>query len=166
MSRMVEEAKIEIASSSSETSIYVGVDSDRYKVNGKWFAKYSTVIIVHKNSKNGAKIFHETIELPDYGNVKQRLLQEVGFAISTVQEIAEVVGERHLEIHLDLNGNPKYKSNTAVKEALGWVRGSTGLDAVIKPDSFAASHAADHIVRNKGNMQFLQKCKEELELTN
>ncbi len=35
-----------------------------------------------------------------------------------------------------------------LKEALGWVRGSLGLDAKIKPSSFAATHAADHAVRH------------------
>jgi predicted RNase H-related nuclease YkuK (DUF458 family) len=40
-----------------------------------------------------------------------------------------------------------YKSNVAVKEALGYVKGTLGIDAKIKPDSFAATHAADHVVR-------------------
>ena len=42
----------------------------------------------------------------------------------------------------------KHKSNIAVKEALVYVKGTTGLDAVIKPNSFAATHAADHVVRH------------------
>ena len=36
----------------------------------------------------------------------------------------------------------------SIKEALGYVKGTTGLDAVIKPNSFAATHAADHVVRH------------------
>jgi predicted RNase H-related nuclease YkuK (DUF458 family) len=53
-----------------------------------------------------------------------------------------------MEVHLDINPNPKHKSSIAVKEALGWVKGSLGIDAKIKPDSFAATHAADHVVRH------------------
>jgi predicted RNase H-related nuclease YkuK (DUF458 family) len=52
-----------------------------------------------------------------------------------------------MEIHLDLNPSPNHKSNIAVKEAIGWVRGSFGFDPMIKPESFAATHAADHAVR-------------------
>jgi predicted RNase H-related nuclease YkuK (DUF458 family) len=53
-----------------------------------------------------------------------------------------------MEVHLDINPDPKHKSNVAVKEALGWVKGSLNLDAKIKPASFAATHAADHAVRH------------------
>jgi predicted RNase H-related nuclease YkuK (DUF458 family) len=86
--------------------------------------------------------------MPDYGNLKQRLLTEVQMAVSTATEILDVLGDRHLEVHIDVNPDPKHKSNVAVKEALGWVKGSLGLDAKIKPHSFAATHAADHAVRH------------------
>jgi predicted RNase H-related nuclease YkuK (DUF458 family) len=86
--------------------------------------------------------------MPDYGNIKQRLLTEVQFAVATATEVIDVLGKRHMEIHLDINPNPKHKSSVAVKEALGWVKGSLGIDAKIKPDSFAATHAADHVVRH------------------
>ena len=100
------------------------------------------------DSKHGCKLFHESIDMPDYGNLKQRLLMEVQMAVSVATEIIEIVGNRHIEIHLDINPNPKHKSSIAVKEALGWVKGSLGLDAKIKPSSFAATHAADHAVRH------------------
>jgi predicted RNase H-related nuclease YkuK (DUF458 family) len=86
--------------------------------------------------------------MPDYGNLKQRLLTEVQYAVATATEIIEVLGNRHMEIHLDINSDPKHKSNVAVKEALGWVKGSLNMDAKIKPASFAATHAADHAVRH------------------
>jgi predicted RNase H-related nuclease YkuK (DUF458 family) len=60
----------------------------------------------------------------------------------------EDVGDRHFEVHIDINPNPRYKSNVAVKEALGYVKGNLGIDAKIKPDAFAAMHAADHLVRH------------------
>ena len=145
---MYEEAKQAILESSRQSSVYVGCDSIRFKKNKQWYAKYSTVVIVHVDSKKGCKLFHESVDMPDYGNLKQRLLTEVQFAVQAASEIIEVLGDRHMEIHLDINPNPKHKSNVAVKEALGWVRGSLGMDAKIKPASFAATHAADHAVRN------------------
>lgn len=95
------------------------------------------------NSANGAKILYHDCTLPEYGNLKQRLLQEANFAIGTATEVVDLLQGRKLEIHLDINPNPKHKSNVAVKEALAYAKGM-GLDAKIKPHSFAASHAADH----------------------
>lgn len=145
---MIEQAKQAILDSSPESSVYIGCDSIRFKKNKQWYAKYSTVIIVHMDSKRGCKLFHESVDMPDFGNLKQRLLTEVQMAVATATEVIEVLGDRHMEIHLDINPNPKHKSNVAVKEALGWVRGSLGVDAKIKPASFAATHAADHAVRH------------------
>ena len=144
---MFEDAKQAIINSSKESSVYVGADSIRFKKSGQWYARYSTVIIVHKDSKHGCQVFHESVDMPDYGNLKQRLLNEVQMAVLAATSIIDVVGDRHLSLHLDINPNPKHKSSVAVKEALGWVRGSLGLEAKIKPFAWAATHAADHCVR-------------------
>jgi predicted RNase H-related nuclease YkuK (DUF458 family) len=144
---MYEEAKQAIIDSSPQSSVYIGCDSIRYKKKNQWYAKYSTVVILHMDSKKGCRLFHESIDMPDYGNLKQRLMTEVQLAVATASEIIEVIGDRHMEIHLDLNPSPAHKSNVAVKEAIGWVRGSFGFDPMIKPESFAATHAADHAVR-------------------
>jgi len=145
---MFEDAKKAIMNSSQSSSVYVGADSIRYKKNKKWMAKYSTVIILHKDSRHGCQIFHHTVDLEDYGNLKQRLLTEVQFAVDAATDILEVLGGRHMSVHLDINPNPKHKSNVAVKEALGWVKGCLGIDAQIKPLAWAATHAADHVVRH------------------
>ena len=133
---MIEEAKQAILDSSQESSVYIGCDSIRFRKNKQWYAKYSTVVIVHMDSKKGCRLFHESVDMPDYGNLKQRLLTEVQHAVTTATEIIEVLGDRHMEIHLDINPNPKHKSSIAVKEALGWVKGSLGIDAKIKPSAF------------------------------
>ena len=145
---MIEEAKQAIFDSSQESSVYIGCYSIRFRKNKQWYAKYSTVVIVHMDSKKGCRLFHESVDMPDYGNLKQRLLTEVQHAVATATEIIDVLGDRRMEIHLDINPNPKHKSSIAVKEALGWVKGSLGIDAKIKPSAFAATHAADHAVRH------------------
>lgn len=143
---MLEDAKRAIEASSKESSIYVGCDSIRYKQNGAWWASYCVVIIIHKDSKHGCNIFHKTEKHRDYGNLKQRLLTEVQLAVDTVIEIIDCVGDRHIEIHMDINPDVKHKSSVAVKESLSWARG-LGVETKIKPDAFAATHAADHLVR-------------------
>lgn len=145
----LEDAKQAIITSSPDSSVYVGTDSIRYKKDGVWMARYSTVVVVHMDSSKGCKLFFNSESMPDYGNLKQRLLNEVMFAISTCMEIVDILGGRHLEIHLDLNPSPNHKSNVAVKEALGYVRGQLGFNPMIKPNAWAATHAADHAVRGK-----------------
>ena len=88
---MIEEAKELIAASSPQSAVYIGCDSIRYRKNNQWFAKYSTVIIVHMDSKHGCRLFHESYDLPDYGNLKQRLLTEVQHAVATATEIIDAV---------------------------------------------------------------------------
>lgn len=141
-------AKQAILDSSEESSVYIGADSVRYKKNGQWRAKHCVVVVVHTDTKKGCKLFHRIYDEPDYGGMKQRLLTEVNYATQCGTEIVEIVGRRNFEMHLDLNPNPRHGSNVAVKEALGWVKGMFGIDAKIKPMSWAATHAADHVVKH------------------
>jgi predicted RNase H-related nuclease YkuK (DUF458 family) len=146
--KMWNKAKEAIINSSADSSVYIGCDSIRYKRDKIWYAKYATVVVVHMESSKGCKIFYHQEVLRDFGSLKDRLLNEVNFAIQAATDVLDVLGDRPLEVHLDLNNDPKHKSNVAVKEAVGWVMGM-GFVPVIKPDGWAATHAADHCARHK-----------------
>lgn len=146
---MYDKAIDAISRSASDSSVYVGCDSVRFKKNGRWFARYATVIVVHHSTRHGASIFHETEVLDDYGNLKVRLLNEVMFATNAALAIMDHLEGRQLEIHLDINPNPKHKSNVAMKEALSYVMGMSQVVAKLKPDAWAASRASDHCARQK-----------------
>lgn len=148
-SRMFEDAKNVIRNSSKETSVYVGCDSVRFKKNGKWFARYATVVVVHYDTCHGASIFHNIQILPDFGNIKLRILNEAMFAGAAAAEIEDCLEGRYLEIHLDINPSPQHKSNVALSEAVGYVLGTTGVKPLVKPASWAASHCADFAARGK-----------------
>ncbi len=75
------------------------------------------------------------------------MMKEVEICLQVFAPIAEVVGERHLEIHLDINSDKAHKSNVAMQAAMGYVMGVTGIQPKIKPHAWAAAHAADHMVR-------------------
>lgn len=145
---MWEDAVQAVKQSTPESRVYIGCDSICFKKNKQWFAKYTTVVVVHMDSRRGCKIFYNNITLPDYRNLKARLMTEAQHALEAADVITDVLGDRPLEVHLDLNNDPKHKSNIAVAEAVGWVRGM-GFTPVIKPMSWAATHAADHCVRSK-----------------
>ena len=142
----IQKMKQAIAESSRETKVYVGCDSKRYP-DGR--VKYATVVILHINGNNGCKMFSFIDNDHDYNkanNPKMRLVNEAYKAVDIASQIVDVVGDRHFELHLDLNSNPKYKSNSAVKEALGYVIGVLGLDPKLKPYAWASSTAADRLV--------------------
>lgn len=69
-------------------------------------------------------------------------------ALQAYSYIQDILEGRYIQVHLDVNNDPIHASNAVTSQALGWVR-SMGIVAQIKPDSFAASHAADHCVRGK-----------------
>jgi hypothetical protein len=146
----IEEAREFIKQSTLTSSVYIGCDSQRFKKNGLFYAKYSTVIIVHMDSNKGCKLFHDSVVMQDWGNIKQRMLNETMFAVNAAFEVKDAIGDRYYEVHLDINPNVKHKSNVAMKEALGYVMGNLGITAKIKPHAFAAMHAADHLVRQGG----------------
>lgn len=149
MADTIDKAREAIAASSPASAVYIGCDSIRFRKGAQWFAKYSVVVILHMDQRHGCKLFHKTETLPDYGNLKMRLMTEVGYAVEVATELADVIGDRVFQVHLDINPDPKHKSSVALKEAQGYVRGSMGFDAHVKPDGFAATHCADHLVRGK-----------------
>lgn len=137
-------AKEAIQNSSPSSAIYIGCDSRR--IPSKKKALFSTVIVLHRDSSRGCNVFHNQVSLPDYGQMRSRLMTEVQMALDAFYAIEDVIGDRKLELHLDVNPDPRHASNVVTAEALGWVR-SLGIEAKIKPDSFAATTAADHCVR-------------------
>lgn len=142
---MWSKAKQAILESSDSSSIYIGCDSRRIPAKKK--ALFSTVIVIHRDSSRGCSVFHNQIALPDYGVMGSRLMTEVQMALDAFYAIEEVIGNRRVEVHLDVNPDPKYASNAVAAQALGWVR-SLGIEARIKPEGFAATTAADHWVRH------------------
>lgn len=139
-----------------ESVIMIGCDSVRKATKKKAWATYSTVVCVRKSSGagvfHGCKVFGASVTLPDYGkviksgklaNLKLRLMQEVTFALEAYENIYEAVGDRPLEIHLDIASSPDAESNVAMSEARGYVLGVSGKEPHFKPTALAASFAAD-----------------------
>ena len=55
---------------SSDTKIYIGVDSTRINSGEKWFADYTAVIVVHIDGKHGCKIFGESVVQQAIGYIR------------------------------------------------------------------------------------------------
>jgi predicted RNase H-related nuclease YkuK (DUF458 family) len=148
----LEEIVTLLASLTTTTKLYFGCDSVRMVKNGKKFARYATVFIVHKDGNHGCKLFSSTSIEPDYdvrqNRPKMRMMKEVEKVCQLYTQLIPFIDEFDIEIHLDISTDPKHGSSCAATEAAGYVLGMTGLDMdhiKLKPDSFAASFGADHV---------------------
>lgn len=143
-----------------DTKIYLGCDSVRYFRKGRAFARFATVAIVHMNGNKGCRIFSNISFEPDYdvkkSRPKMRMLKEVQKVCELYTELVPFIDEFDVEIHLDINTDPKHGSNCAANEAAGYVLGMTGIQPKLKPESWAASFGADGVAhgRTRENMLY------------
>lgn len=141
----IQEVKDAISASSKTTAIYVGCDSRVFAKTARGAkAMYVTVVVLHTDGNKGARIFKDVQIMDDYNQLRVRLMNEVYLASSIAYELVDVIEERPFEVHLDLNPDPKHKSNIVVKEASGYIMGMFGFKPKLKPDAFTASAVADH----------------------
>ena len=153
---MFTEAQIEeivdILTEAPNSKLYFGCDSVRYKKNKKWWARYATVFIVHRDQSKGCTIFKNISKERDYDQKphmpKIRLMNEVSKVCELYTQLAPFIDQFEVEVHLDISPNPENGSNCVAQQAVGYVAGVTGLDAEnikIKSDAFAASAVADKV---------------------
>lgn len=129
------------------SKIYLGGDSERFKVKGEWMAEYYTVLIVHIDGKHGCKVFGEISRERDYDQKKSRprmrLMNEVMKVAELYLKLGDILEDREVEIHLDVNPDEKYGSSCVISEAVGYIKGMCNVTPLVKPQSWAASHCAD-----------------------
>lgn len=145
----INEVKEFIEAQGPDTKIYLGADSARYKKGNKWYADYTLAIVVHIDGCHGCKIFGEIQTEVDYdakaSRPSIRLMNEVYKVAELFQKIEDCIGNRQVEIHLDINPNERYNSNMVIQQAVGYIRGTCNVIPMVKPKAFAASYAADRL---------------------
>lgn len=141
------EIKQFIEAQSPSTKIYIGADSERFRIDGRWYADYTTVVVIHIDGCHGCKIFGEIQRELDFDQKKSkpsmRLMNEVYKVSELFQSLADVLEDRHVEVHLDINPNEMYGSSCVVTQAIGYIKGTCNVVPMVKPKAFAASYAAD-----------------------
>lgn len=115
--------------------------------------EYVTVVTLIRPGKGGRVLFSREL-IARVRELRERLWKETWRSTELAMEITETpdIGDR-MEIpvhaiHIDANVDPKHKSSKYVEELVGLVVGQ-GFHAVVKPEAWAASHAADHAVKHK-----------------
>ena len=132
-----------------ETKIYIGADSERLNVGGLWYADYTLAVVVHIDGKRGCKIFGDIQRERDYDQrqdrPRMRLMTEVYKVADLYLKLAEVLEDRQVEVHLDINPDDYYGSSCVLNEAIGYIKGMCNVVPFVKPYAFAASVAADRM---------------------
>lgn len=121
--------------------VHIGTDS--LQVNR--YTQFVTVVAILTPHKGGRAVYCREIS-PRIASLRERLLKEVWKSVELGMQLAPVVGGE-LNIHVDANPSERHMSSKYVQELVGLVVGQ-GFKALIKPESWAATHAADWTVRH------------------
>ena len=146
----IDEVRGFIQNSSELSCIYIGADSERYRgKDNHWYADYTVAIVIHIDGSRGCKVFGQVETERDYDKRHDRpayrLMNEVYKASAMYLELYEAIGDRHVEVHLDINPDELHGSSCVIQQATGYIRGMCGFAPKVKPDAFAASYAADRL---------------------
>jgi predicted RNase H-related nuclease YkuK (DUF458 family) len=79
--------------------------------------------------------------------IKERMLMEVAKSIDIAYQLCPLFNtyQVDMEVHADINTNPQFKSNDALREAMGYIMGM-GFAFKAKPEAFASSCCANKVV--------------------
>ena len=146
----LDEVKEFISRASVTSNIYIGADSERYRGRDNlWYADYTVAIVVHFDGSRGCKIFGQVTTERDYDRRHDRpayrLMNEVFKASEMYLELADAIGDKHVEVHLDISSDEVNGSSCVIQQATGYIRGMCGFAPKIKPEAFAATYAADRL---------------------
>jgi len=126
-----------------ELKVCIGTDS---QVKGKE-TEFATVIVFIRKGKGGFMYIHNEITKQKM-TIKQRMLMEVSKSIEVAYALCNIFSRFSvdMEVHADINTNPNFKSNDALKEAMGYIVGM-GFAFKAKPEAFASSSCANKVVQ-------------------
>ena len=126
-----------------ELKVCIGTDS---QVKSK-VTEFATVIVFIRKGKGGFMYIHNRITKQRM-SIKQRMLMEVSKSIEVAYALCNIFSRFSvdMEVHADINTNPGFKSNDALKEAMGYIVGM-GFAFKAKPDAFASSNCANKVVQ-------------------
>ena len=138
----VEEAIVRETKAGYKLKVCIGTDS-QVRFGETEFA----TVIVFLREKRGGFMFISNEKTKQPFTIKERMLVEVAHSIEIAYELCDLFNKYDvdMEVHADINTNPQFKSNEALREAMGYILGM-GYAFKAKPDAFASSCCADKMV--------------------
>lgn len=119
--------------------LHVGTDSLQ---TGR-FTQFVTVVVI-LNPPHGGRVAYIREVVSRINSLRERLSKEVWMSVELGMRLPMLP-----IVHIDANPDEKFMSQKYLHELVGMVVGQ-GFKALYKPESWAATHCADHVVRHKG----------------
>jgi len=129
--------------SGHELKVCIGTDS-QVKAG---ITEFATVVVFIRKGKGGFMYI-----LPERTSqkmsIKERMLVEVAKSVDVSYHLCRLftLYGVDMEVHADINTNPGFKSNDALREAMGYIMGM-GFVFKAKPHAFASSSCANKVVQ-------------------
>ena len=138
----VENAILREKAAGHKLKVCIGTDSQVRGAN----VEFATVIVFLREKKGGFMFINNCKEEKTY-SLKERMITEVAKSVEVAYGLCDLLDNHDvaLEVHADINTDPHFQSNQALKEAMGYILGM-GFVFKAKPDAFASSACADKVV--------------------
>jgi len=138
----VEQALVRELDAGHKLKVCIGTDS---QVRGG-VVEFATVIVFLREKKGGFMFIHNQRKTKRM-SLRERMILEVSMSIEVAYALCDLLDDYEvgLEVHADINTDPHFQSNVALKEAMGYILGM-GFVFKAKPDAFASSYCADKVV--------------------
>ncbi len=139
----VEQTIIEETQKGHRLKVCIGTDS---QVKGN-SVEFACVIVFLREKKGGFMYINNYRMEKKEMSLKQRMILEVSRSVEVAYSLCDLFDQYdiEMEIHADINTDPYFASNKALKEAMGYILGM-GFAFKAKPDAFASSSCADKVV--------------------
>lgn len=126
----------------NKLKVCIGTDS---QVRGR-LTEFATVIVFLREKRGGFMFISNDRSTIKF-SIKERMLEEVSRSITIAYDLCNLFDTYHvdMEVHADINTNPNFQSNVALREAMGYILGM-GFAFKAKPDAFASSSCANKVV--------------------
>jgi uncharacterized protein len=138
----VENVIINETANGKKLKVCIGTDSQQKGDE----TEFATVIVFLREGSGGFMYISNSSTTQAY-KIKERMLLEVAKSIEIAYELCELFTTYHvdMEVHADINTNPNFASNVALRDAMGYIMGM-GFAFKAKPNAFASSSCANKMV--------------------
>ena len=131
----------EYMSTKENVEILIGCDSQNFSDK----TIYAIVVALYDKGK-GAHVLYNRWKTQREPTRNVRLLNEVWYAVEVAEHLKNAGLPKVKWIDIDINPDPKFKSNEVLRQAVGLVEGM-GYSVRYKTLGPIATYAADHLVK-------------------
>jgi len=135
----VEEAIIREHEQGNKLKVCIGTDSQ--VTNGA--IEFASVIVFLREQRGAFMFIHNDTSYKDM-TIRERMIVEVSKSVEVSYNLCDLLDQYdvELEVHADINTDPKFPSNQALNEAMGYII-SMGFQFKAKPEAFASTNCAN-----------------------